>query len=1377
MLLNVAVFRRASRASRGEQVTSKPTGCRVATLNVSLLQPRFYEIMMLCKKYDIDVLCLQETRETRHSKSGTAIAARKHGYQMLTGHTCRDIRGSPTGTNVIFSRWPCRKLAHPAFADYDRVQFITLHAPGDKAMVLGNVHLPHNDIDASRLLDASREFLAKTGLRKMLIGDFNQIPSSNIIASVEAANDLAVKTPVDKRCNPTCRPTHGGVGRHIDYLMTASSIGATYLEQVLGPADHDLVIYDIATKSLEPTMKWAAVGSMPALGPDSDDDDYDADFLGEISDDKWRADIGTWWHEYVAARDAGDIDMMWTLLSNCGERLLGVGSKTNSAVTAIGGRAEARKLVPREAIGKGAEQVGSLKFRQLIKLRAVVREYLLDLTDVDARRSMINKCANLCEYDDLFGNFNPRDPSHINRLDILIENLRQFEGGHRLLKWKGRMLNDSVAREWIKRDPAEEDTCMANALIHPQDKVEEYRDKFAKLYLDTPPEPELVDKYLGFIPNGGYEGATRNGYLEPVKLALRAKRQAKKAQGLDGWKPADVARLPIGWYKVLADVFATMLAVGKVPANWCAVRICLIPKHDGTGDKRGLGIAAFAWRLCMSELLSHHNGWICNWLHPDIASGPGRSAENLLDNLLDDLGDPSKEVVGAKIDLSKCFDRLSIARGCRILIALGFDPAIADILLDFYRQVYVHVECEGAISKDPLKILKGLLQGCPVSVLIMLAEDTCWAHFVNAHSTAKAGAYFDDRSIWSEDSAEVRKAVDASWQFDKDAGWLWNHKKGQLFGGKRKLAELADLESRVGPAGPTVELLGITATVDVPDKPVLREKASVKVPRELDRIRIGLSGSSPVQTRRRHRMVAQLIIPKISWGGHWQLPKPALVRKWGNQVEITINGPRIGRSNALAWCALGGKLNPEFALDFKVFSHEMWRARRNIAGFATGSRRTRLDTVLRKYNWTALPNEFGATLQFVTRHGILDLARDGAATIQAACEDAWRHTLFLADNRSKDDASVTMLEASVPCTKQHCVWLRNGSQAMKRAAVASSFDYRALTNMKHKGVPRADRPNLLCSCGFVNPDRRHLVWDCPVHSIGAELQDPPQCPAEHGLLLRMMPTRAVAPPRHKIVDRVLAESLVTSCKMLTTHSHIIACSDGACEHPTDGYFRIASWGAAVLCKPSFSQAAYTASAGHCEGLDQTSTAAEITGALRVLRAAQAVRLHKPLAIFVDNRTAQRGIDRVLRGLPVCSRHYFGLWADAKAAANSLHKGTRCFWVPAHKRHKDWTPPAGLTLAGNEATLGLAQGDGSSVLTDTCYPVDGAPEGLEALGQLIRSGNDEADNVASQVCIGRWSRERLAEFDAHAGANKWSSLALSRLLAAEDALMKLHLPEL
>ena len=141
------------------------------------------------------------------------------------------------------------------------------------------------------------------------------------------------------------------------------------------------MVYDVNMASLEHIYKWAAAGQIedtlpnPATSDDqvADDDDIDA---SNVTDDAWTADVDSWWYDYCFARLHGDVDAMWTIHFNCAERLLGASE--------VGGIAAPRKLIQREAIGRGATEVGSLRVRQLTektlwcKIWRTLRTLMLD---------------------------------------------------------------------------------------------------------------------------------------------------------------------------------------------------------------------------------------------------------------------------------------------------------------------------------------------------------------------------------------------------------------------------------------------------------------------------------------------------------------------------------------------------------------------------------------------------------------------------------------------------------------------------------------------------------------------------------------------------------------------------------------------------------------------------------------------------------------------------------------------------------------------------------------------------------------------------------------------------------------------------------------
>ena len=123
-----------------------------------------------------------------------------------------------------------------------------------------------------------------------------------------------------------------------------------------------------------------------------------------------------------------------------------------------------------------------------------------------------------------------------------------------------------------------------------------------------------------------------------------------------------------------------------------------------------------------------------------------------------------------------------------------------------------------------------------------------------------------------------------------DANWTWNEDKGQIFGTDvAAVKRLAKTVPQVGKVSKTMELLGITATVIQQKKPALKRKPEENAKQDLKRIRAACPDGPSRNKLKRKRQVAQLIIPKLAWGGQWQCPKQKTIPALNTDVGRTVN--------------------------------------------------------------------------------------------------------------------------------------------------------------------------------------------------------------------------------------------------------------------------------------------------------------------------------------------------------------------------------------------------------------------------------------------------------------------------------------------------------
>jgi hypothetical protein len=203
----------------------------------------------------------------------------------------------------------------------------------------------------------------------------------------------------------------------------------------------------------------------------------------------------------------------------------------------------------------------------------------------------------------------------------------------------------------------------------------------------------------------------------------------------------------------------------------------------------------------------------------------------------------------------------------RLLEELGCDPAVVNLMRSLYANLTVYFAASGQILKEESKRHNGLLQGCPMSVLCLIALMTCWAketkaendigprcdslqslppdHVQRRFCQLQVGikVYIDDRMIWSDSSVDLARALQRTWHFDHTVQMQWNMRKGQLFAlipEDELSVSLAPWIAAVGSFNPVVESLGITINIRADDllesKDGARDTAAKKAEVRLSRI-------------------------------------------------------------------------------------------------------------------------------------------------------------------------------------------------------------------------------------------------------------------------------------------------------------------------------------------------------------------------------------------------------------------------------------------------------------------------------------------------------------------------------------------------------------
>ena len=102
---------------------------------------------------------------------------------------------------------------------------------------------------------------------------------------------------------------------------------------------------------------------------------------------------------------------------------------------------------------------------------------------------------------------------------------------------------------------------------------------------------------------------------------------------------------------------------------------------------------------------------------------------------------------GLSYDLRKCFDTVPINLSLNIFRQRGADSGVLRALTDFYDAHHKYFKIDGFYAKK-FKAANGILQGCPLSMLLLVSMVTTWLEAVrNSGPTATPKSFADDLSV------------------------------------------------------------------------------------------------------------------------------------------------------------------------------------------------------------------------------------------------------------------------------------------------------------------------------------------------------------------------------------------------------------------------------------------------------------------------------------------------------------------------------------------------------------------------------------------------------------------------------------------------------
>ncbi len=122
-------------------------------------------------------------------------------------------------------------------------------------------------------------------------------------------------------------------------------------------------------------------------------------------------------------------------------------------------------------------------------------------------------------------------------------------------------------------------------------------------------------------------------------------------------------------------------------------------------------------------------------------------------------------LLGFVLDWSKCFDRVPVNLVLRLAEELGMPKCVHTGLSGMYDQLRRRFRIAGHVG-PPFAASNGIIQGCPLSVMLLNVLMNVWARAIRAEAPEVTPSVFaDDAGAFTKSVAAAQRALDITGQF------------------------------------------------------------------------------------------------------------------------------------------------------------------------------------------------------------------------------------------------------------------------------------------------------------------------------------------------------------------------------------------------------------------------------------------------------------------------------------------------------------------------------------------------------------------------------------------------------------------------------------
>ena len=236
---------------------------------------------------------------------------------------------------------------------------------------------------------------------------------------------------------------------------------------------------------------------------------------------------------------------------------------------------------------------------------------------------------------------------------------------------------------------------------------------------------------------------------------------------LTGQMLADGVRGKGAWYDGLARILTTVEDTGVWPDGLLDVYIAMIPKTGGDATplgQRPLSVLPVVYRIWASTRMGQLGEWFCSWVPDSVFSaGGGRgSVEAWYTSSLDIeevlAGATDSHVHLFVADVVKSFDTVDRSILDRVLSSLGLPGWFRHAYFEYHAHVRVRFKLASGLGA-PWTRDGGIPQGCPLSMMFIVALYLPWCRYLSAQVGVQLQLYADNLKCVSHEPDSLLAAA------------------------------------------------------------------------------------------------------------------------------------------------------------------------------------------------------------------------------------------------------------------------------------------------------------------------------------------------------------------------------------------------------------------------------------------------------------------------------------------------------------------------------------------------------------------------------------------------------------------------------------------